>query len=987
MMIGTDTDPWGGDRLTEAQAGWREREQRQRSVRLFMMFLLMMLLMDGEEQNQRRRSTDGNNLRKKSKSQSDDSVQSIYMKRRDEDNLIQQTVQKHPRYKHLIEKNHGKNYEYEITRWADAQLELERDEFVSQAEQGKSEEQKDQEEEEKAFHYPWNATGFYRGEWVRDESQTKTASENQNITIEKKQEKKAHLLLNAVETEESMLKILQAKQELIGVYLLPSGTKVKMQNEPETGNDKDTSSSFQHKLLRGGTESNYKTITRNYASNKLQVTLRKASGRAAFQLYSRSVPAMKEISILDGFLKLYDSDTVGYSSRRDILLRVSGVIIHSLGRISLVSNASPGRSAFVINNDQGNHLHQRLLEALEESDFPDAKIKQISDSALDIFKGENDADKPFYERIYQSSITSSGGAFMPRTLEALAVNNNITKEKDFKKDATIDAINTMSEKDNEIVDESEIKLKPAWSKFVIPYPFVRDDEEQTIRRMRTPAARSMPPREQQLEANAGDCEFEITMDTREEEWGLNEWRKLINKETVEILEQKPDVRGDENIQQSNEIDNHDGSKIMTTKETPSSKSSNKIHYQNLVITMNGTIDSPNCNFTAHLNTTALRTDWEHTTGRAINYSFYMMLTCLTQIVLLLRQLLHTQAQSAAAKVSLLCVGWQTLLDALLCLIHTYLSLAMQPAFTAFASVAFFKLILFCVLEMKYMAIIIQARNANGNGNTTELLRQQIAMLHLRFYVALICIFIIFFFAWESYHRFYILALYSFWVPQIIQNVATDTKRPLHHYYVYGMSLTRLVAPLFIFLTPNNFLKEVYPDIPTDTTMCELLILWVGFQTVILETQGRYGARFMIPARFLPPKFEYSRPIPASLLPSCDQELTPSESLKKERVSISEVQTLLPLDSCPHSASGGTRNRMKSRNRAESSMTSEIISAPCSHSSPPTFDCVICYNDIDVRDRRGYMLAPCDHIFHRSCLEKWMEIKMECPVCRTSLPPL
>jgi hypothetical protein len=54
---------------------------------------------------------------------------------------------------------------------------------------------------------------------------------------------------------------------------------------------------------------------------------------------------------------------------------------------------------------------------------------------------------------------------------------------------------------------------------------------------------------------------------------------------------------------------------------------------------------------------------------------------------------------------------------------------------------------------------------------------------------------------------------------------------------------------------------------------------------------------------------------------------------------------------------------------------------------PTLDCVICYNDIDIGDRMGYMLAPCNHIFHRECLTQWMDVKMECPVCRTDLPAL
>ena len=156
------------------------------------------------------------------------------------------------------------------------------------------------------------------------------------------------------------------------------------------------------------------------------------------------------------------------------------------------------------------------------------------------------------------------------------------------------------------------------------------------------------------------------------------------------------------------------------------------------------------------------------------------------------------------------------------------------------------------------------------------------MLHLRFYVALIGCFLLFFYVWESYKTIYVLSLYSFWVPQIIQNIITEAKRPLHPYYIHGMSFTRMIAPLYIFAVQNNFLKEVYPDSQTNLFMCELLVIWVGIQSAVLEAQGRYGARFMIPARFLPPKFDYSRPIPDSLLPAGSQDMTPSESLRNER---------------------------------------------------------------------------------------------------------
>ena len=51
------------------------------------------------------------------------------------------------------------------------------------------------------------------------------------------------------------------------------------------------------------------------------------------------------------------------------------------------------------------------------------------------------------------------------------------------------------------------------------------------------------------------------------------------------------------------------------------------------------------------------------------------------------------------------------------------------------------------------------------------------------------------------------------------------------------------------------------------------------------------------------------------------------------------------------------------------------------------DCVICMNAVEAREPRRRMVTPCNHFFHQECLERWMDVKMECPTCRGALPPL
>ena len=49
------------------------------------------------------------------------------------------------------------------------------------------------------------------------------------------------------------------------------------------------------------------------------------------------------------------------------------------------------------------------------------------------------------------------------------------------------------------------------------------------------------------------------------------------------------------------------------------------------------------------------------------------------------------------------------------------------------------------------------------------------------------------------------------------------------------------------------------------------------------------------------------------------------------------------------------------------------------------DCVICMAPVDCTNLKERMVTPCNHFFHRECLERWMEVKMECPTCRGGLP--
>lgn len=57
------------------------------------------------------------------------------------------------------------------------------------------------------------------------------------------------------------------------------------------------------------------------------------------------------------------------------------------------------------------------------------------------------------------------------------------------------------------------------------------------------------------------------------------------------------------------------------------------------------------------------------------------------------------------------------------------------------------------------------------------------------------------------------------------------------------------------------------------------------------------------------------------------------------------------------------------------------------------DCIICMTELnlagnessDILNYSRTMHTPCKHMFHEDCLGNWMNLKMECPTCRTPLP--
>jgi len=364
--------------------------------------------------------------------------------------------------------------------------------------------------------------------------------------------------------------------------------------------------------------------------------------------------------------------------------------------------------------------------------------------------------------------------------------------------------------------------------------------------------------------------------------------------------------------------------------TGTSTSSTIIPQTSSSISISGQLRTLRCGFSIAI--TASPVDTAAYIAKATRYSTMIVIEALLQIALTLRQLEASSLTTAASRMSVLCLGQQAVQDAFLCLLHLTLAIMVDPLFNSFITAACVQFCLFGVFELRMLLLTWRARRRGLVDPWT--LQTELTSLYAKFYGAVLGTLVLCY-TFRRYTRVMTILIHGFWIPQIIRSAKTDTRPPLLPIYVVGMSLTRLVLPLYLFACPTNLLG-VAPSL----AMCVALILIMGAQACVVLLQSlsgpKFGPRWFIPRKFLPAKYDYYRPFTRK----GDIETGEAEDC---------VICMNPID--PESCTGGRAGGL--------------------------------FNGAGAN--AVTMVAPCDHRFHSRCLSRWMAVKMECPTCRRLLP--
>ncbi|KAH0559345.1 hypothetical protein GP486_004139 [Trichoglossum hirsutum] len=276
-----------------------------------------------------------------------------------------------------------------------------------------------------------------------------------------------------------------------------------------------------------------------------------------------------------------------------------------------------------------------------------------------------------------------------------------------------------------------------------------------------------------------------------------------------------------------------------------------------------------------------------------------------------------------------------------------------------------------------------ATDQNTNQRTTTDPSNAIGALYTRFYIILLGLIFLSLYAtsWPEtlrsiYANVLVFTYLSFWTPQIYRNVMRNCRKALRWDFVIGQSILRLTPIVYVYSVPDNIMY-----IETDGRMAIALTAWVWVQIWILVSQEVLGPRFAVPNGWAPPAYDYHPVLREDDLESGAMPIGFTQVAEEEDVGKSNSSM----------AAGEASPRVKRRR---------------------SWDCAICMQDIVVHivpsgsssgneaagsasvglgsgilGRRGYMVTPCRHIFHSQCLEGWMRVRLQCPICRETLPPV
>lgn len=377
--------------------------------------------------------------------------------------------------------------------------------------------------------------------------------------------------------------------------------------------------------------------------------------------------------------------------------------------------------------------------------------------------------------------------------------------------------------------------------------------------------------------------------------------------------------------------------------------------------------------------------------------FFLFILSILELRLFMKQTKISRTPSSLANISTYCIGLLSSYDLIIAMIMT-LIMWLTELYLICACLAIFNILLFYVFQLRYL-LSISATQANERGSswreilrgstirrgthdgdleaqaepappapapaTTEETQETLFTRDVigRLQFLLIVLFVSFavgvtFYSASSnlvtlriFEYSCLLVFNSYLLPQFFRNTLKNKSQSLLWEFSIGTALVRLIPLCYLCLDDTNPFRHPYEPILVIIITCWLLV-----QLLLLYCQSIWGARFWVNSKWLPEQYNY--------------------------------QPTLTLKDLEHGFSSDLLSNLKPEMRDGDFLLCEVDCAICMSSlTLPILMSDIPKEKVSNHLMKKILVTPCYHVFHLDCLEGWMVQKLQCPVCRTALPPV
>lgn len=224
-----------------------------------------------------------------------------------------------------------------------------------------------------------------------------------------------------------------------------------------------------------------------------------------------------------------------------------------------------------------------------------------------------------------------------------------------------------------------------------------------------------------------------------------------------------------------------------------------------------------------------------------------------------------------------------------------------------------------------------------------------------------------------YTRALALLYASPWLPQIWRQAVRSYSRAFSLWYIGLVSVCKVLPLLWlwgsrtslagrIFLACRAGVGEDLLPMTADEPFVALCALWLWAQFVVLAGADALGGRWWVPRALraragMKDGWDWTRLAALAVDERADREC----AICMSAVPLPEAAAPSSVEATPAGDEGGWAALLA---RLEG-LGKSVASA----------------------GRTPYMITPCRHVFHRECLEGWMGLRLQCPICREGLPAL